>query len=394
MDRVSIPRERKKQLKKLARLMNKQNKMPVPPMRGIIELLDYDVTDQELDFLLRLGTKARTIEQIASVAGMDMEACEPLVDQFIRRGFLWGEPGVTGSDRIELAPIVVGWLELQLLGGQTPDKSLEFSRRMNNLFSDLKNLNFFPLRNITNLLAPKVAKPYQSIGAIQSIPGKGKKAVIQINRNVNHSSSTVFPISDAYELVDRHGANNQVGVMTCFCRKWRGLLDDPCRFDLPEESCIIVGPITEHAVEYGFGRKIEKNDALKLMEELAKGGVIHTLFHEKDDTRLPNVAICNCCWDCCGLYGAFNRATIPLYFKSHYLAQVTDPDSCKACNKCVKHCPTNAITLINDRPVIQESICIGCGQCALQCPTNSFTLKPFVRDVVVPLIKNSKARLL
>ena len=156
---------------------------------------------------------------------------------------------------------------------------------------------------------------------------------------------------------------------------------------------MVVGPAAEYISDRGFGRKVQKNDALKMLEALWKGGASHTLFHEKDDTRLPNVAVCNCCWDCCGLYGSFNRGMIPLYFKSYYLARVKNPASCKACSKCVSHCPTDAISIQEDRAVIQAKKCIGCGQCALQCPTNSIDLDFMTRDVLVPLVKKSEARL-
>ncbi len=258
---------------------------------------------------------------------------------------------------------------------------------------EAKKLNFFPVRGISNLLTPMFTKPCQTIGSIPSIPAKEKGSIIQINKNVGHEGSVVFPVQDAYELVDRHGTNNQVGILNCFCRKWRRMMDDPCRLDLPKESCVVVGPGVEHMCDHGFGRKIDKKDALKTLEELAKGGAIHTLFHERDDTKIPNVAVCNCCWDCCGIYGGYNRASIPIYFKSHYMAKVVASDACKACKKCLKYCPINAISLIDDKPVIQENICIGCGQCALQCPTNTFAMKPMNREVLVPMVKESEARI-
>ncbi len=49
--------------------MNKQNEVPIPPATGMLYLLEYDITDDEVDFLIRLGTKARTIQEIAE----DME---------------------------------------------------------------------------------------------------------------------------------------------------------------------------------------------------------------------------------------------------------------------------------------------------------------------------------
>ena len=60
MKSVTIPLKRTNKLKELVRLMNRQNEMPVLPIRQIVEILDYDITDGELNFLLQLGTTART----------------------------------------------------------------------------------------------------------------------------------------------------------------------------------------------------------------------------------------------------------------------------------------------------------------------------------------------
>ncbi len=390
---VDIPAERRKRLKELVRLMNRQNEMPVMALRQVVEVLDYDITDQEIDFLLKVGTTPRTQEEMQALSGMDPVACGQLVNRLMQKGLLWPEPGDDGWEKVQLTPFAVGWLEVQLFAGQDSPKSREFARRVENLFQAFGKFNVFPVRGLTNLAARRVLKPYQSIGPVRKAT-KGKSGTpIPIDRRVDYASSTVFPLEDAYELVDRHGAHNRVAVVHCFCRRWRHLIGGSCRFDLPFEACLGVGPLAEYICERGFGRKIGKDDALKLMEDLAKAGAIHTLFHERDDTTLPNVAVCNCCWDCCGLYGSFNRGIIPLYFKSHYLARVTDPEACKACMKCVDHCPTGAVSLENNRPRIQEHKCIGCGQCALQCPTNAVTLEAETRDVLVPLQKKSEARI-
>ena len=42
--------------------------------------------------------------------------------------------------------------------------------------------------------------------------------------------------------------------------------------------------------------------------------------------------------------------------------------SCIACGLCVKSCPANAITLVEQHAVINENTCLNCGLCATVCP--------------------------
>ncbi len=42
--------------------------------------------------------------------------------------------------------------------------------------------------------------------------------------------------------------------------------------------------------------------------------------------------------------------------------------SCIACRICERNCPADAITVIDNHAVIDESLCISCGMCAVKCP--------------------------
>ncbi|MGC4019113.1 MAG: 4Fe-4S binding protein [Muricomes sp.] len=42
--------------------------------------------------------------------------------------------------------------------------------------------------------------------------------------------------------------------------------------------------------------------------------------------------------------------------------------SCIACRICEKNCPADAIHVIDNNAVIDESLCIACGMCAVKCP--------------------------
>ncbi len=41
---------------------------------------------------------------------------------------------------------------------------------------------------------------------------------------------------------------------------------------------------------------------------------------------------------------------------------------CIACGKCAKTCPSGAITMVDNLPVIDYGKCIKCGKCAEACP--------------------------
>ena len=52
-------------------------------------------------------------------------------------------------------------------------------------------------------------------------------------------------------------------------------------------------------------------------------------------------------------------------------AFLVDPALCDGCGECVEACPESAITLNEDKPVINEITCTGCGACIPACPQDA-----------------------
>ena len=48
-----------------------------------------------------------------------------------------------------------------------------------------------------------------------------------------------------------------------------------------------------------------------------------------------------------------------------------NPEKCTSCTVCVSTCPTQAITMVDDKALIDPEKCIGCGVCATVCPVQA-----------------------
>jgi heterodisulfide reductase subunit A-like polyferredoxin len=112
-----------------------------------------------------------------------------------------------------------------------------------------------------------------------------------------------------------------------------------------------------------------------------------------DDADLPQIGICNCCWDCCGILRTYNAGAAPLRYKCFYIAKMADGAKCTGCKICEKYCPTAAIAVVDKKASIETRKCIGCGQCAHQCSQSAVELVESIRTAFLPMLKKSEARL-
>ncbi len=52
-----------------------------------------------------------------------------------------------------------------------------------------------------------------------------------------------------------------------------------------------------------------------------------------------------------------------------------DPEKCIACGTCIKYCPEDAISRVeNNKAFINEELCIGCGECVAFCPVEAIPI--------------------
>ena len=383
---------RKRKLKALAGMMKQKNRSTMPVTEPLLDLLDLVITPQETEFLLLLGPETVTYSQAMQRCPAGVETFKTFFDTMLHKGLIWPIELHTAASNFELAPMLVGWFELQLCGGEETEEKQEFARRLERGFQSWKKYNVLPLRLLQNYYFLRKDTASHRIAGISASAASGNARTVMVQRALRPPDDNILPAQDVCALIERYGRKNELALMHCFCRQWRKMADDPCRHDYPAQSCIAIGATAGYIVNYGFGRFCDKQEALSVIEQTRKAGAVHTVFYEKDDMQRPEIGICNCCSDCCGLLGSYNKGVFPLKFKSSFRAAVVDGESCTDCGQCETGCPVRAIALSAGRPVVDGKKCIGCGQCSYRCPENVIRLENDERCVKLPLQKRSAAR--
>ena len=393
-NKISL-RHRKNDLRKLVMLMNRQNKRFMPPLDPILKIIDLMITEDELDLLLRMGTALYSYEQVAALSGMSSVKFNAVFESLKQKAFIGIKNPETSEERYALHPFIVGWFEgaASYMLGRPEEK--EFAKRYMELFTSTRKYNTFPIRNIMNIMIKHKRAINQSVGTVhESKNAKGKSTII-IDEKISVPDSRIFPTSSVNDMIIEYGSKSIIGQFNaCMCRQMTSNIDEPCRLKMPEDiSCIGFGDGIKTYMKYGYMRQISKEEAFDVIQKARDHGAIHTVFHENDDTNLPQIGLCNCCWDCCGIFRSYNVGISPMRYSCFYLANITDISKCKGCGKCAKYCPTAAISVVDKKIVLDTNKCIGCGQCVHQCVRFVIELKENKRTAFLPMLKKSEVRI-
>lgn len=393
MNGKKMTREREKSLRSLAMLMNTRHRTPFPVTRPLLECFDVAVTSDEAEYLLRLGPEPFTAAEALSKSGLSEDQFHPLFEGLLRKGLVWPRQTSGGEEVFALPGIMLGWFEVYLSDGNETPAQKEFARRLDRLFRSWGKMNVFPVRNLLNYQLTRRTRPAQSIAAIETPEAAAPGKRITVDQTLPATAPRIYPAQTVRELIGRLGDSESIALVHCFCRQYHKLIGENCRFEHPPESCMAIGSLARHALKFSAARSLSKSEAMELLEQLQARGAVHQVFHENEDADQPEIAICNCCQDCCGVLGSYNRGIIPLHFRSYFEARVVDASLCDGCETCADYCPVGAISLVESKARIDARKCIGCGQCALQCPQGSVGLVAHERNVILPLLKPSQARI-
>ncbi len=383
----------KEKLQFLANLMNEQSATPIMMVTDdLLYVFDAALEPEEVDFLLKMGGGNLRRSEIEGKIGLPKGEFDRLLGILLDKGHmteLEPEPG-QNEPCLHLMCIFPGWFEHYLMSGKdTPDRR-EFSRRVTKYFSMARDVP----PDVLNAILVGVG-PQRSI----AVANLSTHRLIEVNKALPPQVNEIYPPHTVLSILEGLPEDEVISVGHCFCRQQRKLDGDPCRMNLPEEACLGLGPAAEHILDRGFGRRISKQEAIKLTREAGEKGAIHQIgrlvplkdFRVKYEVDI----VCNCCWDCCGVVGNYSRGNLPFMLKSYYLAEMPDSDKCNGCGACEQYCPVRAIAVDESGLArINAGVCCGCGLCVLHCPEQAIRLKLFERNVFLPVLVGEKRRIL
>jgi len=160
-------------------------------------------------------------------------------------------------------------------------------------------------------------------------------------------------------------------IMECICRKKKILEGGTCQVTDRRETCLALGSIAQTVAQSGFGRAIDRKEAMSIIEQNQKQG----LLLQPSNSKTVEF-ICSCCGCCCGMLDIHKKLPRPLDFWASNFHAVVDADACDGCGVCEKRCHVDAVSVAVKRQpaVVDLNRCLGCGVCIPTCPTKALSI--------------------
>ncbi len=134
----------------------------------------------------------------------------------------------------------------------------------------------------------------------------------------------------------------EIALLPCDCRA----INQACQNKMTPEVCIFMNESAHAVLDRGMGRRIDKNEAKKVIGQADKHGLIHTLNGNWKKKGPQN--LCNCCIaDCFPFRASEILKSRGIWPQSRFRA-VYNSAGCTGCGICVKLCQFNAFLSVSD----------------------------------------------
>lgn len=309
-----------------------------------IDLLKLMFTEEEASMFTQLSAQSETAANVAVRLGKPVADIASRLADMADKGLLFRERQ-GDSIKYSAIPFIHGLLEFQVT-------------RLGR-----------PLVKLTGQYINEVYKDNMAQGMrafIRTVPVQ--EAVAAPNE--------VAPYDDARQvLIDA----DLIVITECACRQQKDLFGKAC--SKPREVCFMFGPMGQYYIDNGLGRKIDRKEALQILDRAHEAGCITQMAA----ARYP-FSMCNCCVCCCGFLKAVSKHEKPAELVSSNYKIDFNRNNCIGCGICVERCGMGAAVLNSSDGLSEQNSdrCIGCGLCVTTCPTKSRQLVPKAGDPQAP----------
>jgi electron transport complex protein RnfB len=316
-----------------------------------IRLLKHIFTPEEAEIATFLSYKFEPLERIYSRVGTIVDSLEQLrnvLDNIQKKGGI--EIKIKDGEKHYCnAPLVVGMYEFQL-DRLTP----EFIKDFNDYTSD----KAFGIEFLSTELPQ-----------MRTIP---------IAKSI-HPQYNISTFDEVSALLQ--DAEDPFVILECICRKKKLMEGKPCKVTDRKEVCLAIGGMAQAAMESNIGRQISRDEAMLVLEQNQKEGLIL----QPSNTKTAEF-VCACCGCCCGMLLLHKNIPKPLNFWATNFHAVVNRNTCEGCGNCEESCQVNAVKVSEKEnyAIVNLDKCIGCGVCVAKCPNESISLMKKPVEVIPP----------
>ena len=331
--------------------------MRTPKTKEVIEILTILFNEEEAEFLTHftaLYQDPETMDRIIERTEKPREKIQAIVDRLVSRGLLFKFTSKSdGKVYHSLMPMVPGIFEFYFSSGNDSDEK----RKVGELFE--KNY-----MNGGGLEFGASNYPWARVMPVEK--------TITVDKEIS-AGHMILPFEKMSEFIK---TSRKIAVINCACR-----IKKKC--DHPLETCLAFDYYADFMVERGYGRYLNVEEALELLERAEKAGLVHSTIN----TQIKPQFICNCCTCSCIILRGLTELHNPRAIAKSNFLPLRNEELCSKCKTCVSICflKANVYHAPHDnepeRILFLKERCIGCGLCAYHCPKNAIKLVKVKDDI-------------
>lgn len=306
-----------------------------PKSKAMDKILHILFTPDEAELAVQMSFKPKKADEIAQSAGVPEKRAVELLDAMSAKTVIFYKEK-DGVRRYGLLPTIPGLFEFPFMKGKlTPEHET-----LAKLWEEYHH------EALGSAFAGNPTPAMRIVPVGETLPVR----------------DTVVPYQAVSAIIENA---ETIGLTSCACRVSVGKCDKPL------DVCMLFGPIVDFLEAQGSARRIDKDEALRVLNYAEDAGLVHTTENHQGN---PSV-ICNCCSCCCTLLRGITELHHPHAIAlSPYLAEV-NAAGCTGCSICAdERCPMGAIEMKDDVARVKEEDCIGCGLCASGCPEKAIEM--------------------